>query len=226
MFPQIILTFFQAPRARAKLPKFEHLSLAHCPNTHCFLSFALSLIQHHMSDTFCPGLFNIGLICSDGVEGLAARLCLDEELKERQQYHLDRDPNYYSLGKISDHYVVISYLVESDSETRVIDAGICATQMCHSFPEIKILVTLGIGNALAGQIVVSDPLPPILHEYLRSAIISLEDKNEQLHNTVGSVLRRSAEDHQEMFKRPGLRSQSTGQGYEYPFLSAAIKLRL
>jgi nucleoside phosphorylase len=112
-----------------------------------------------MSD---PKNYTIGWICAVTTEYVAARMFLDEQ-HEGPEYVSPNDNNDYTLGKIGNHNVVIAVL--SDGEYGISSAASVATDMLHSFPNVRIGLMVGIGGGAPsgnhdirlGDIVVSSP---------------------------------------------------------------------
>lgn len=106
--------------------------------------------------------YTIGWICAVTTEYVAAREFLDEK-HEGQQYVSQNDNNNYTLGKVGKHNVVIAVL--PDGEYGTSSAATVATDMLHSFPNVKIGLMVGIGGGAPsrkhdirlGDIVVSAP---------------------------------------------------------------------
>lgn len=112
-----------------------------------------------MSD---PQNYTVGWICAIPTEYVAARAFLDK-VHEGPEYVSDRDNNDYTLGKVGRHNVVIAVL--PDGEYGTASAASVASDMLHSFPNIRIGLLVGIGGGAPstdhdirlGDVVVSSP---------------------------------------------------------------------
>jgi nucleoside phosphorylase len=112
-----------------------------------------------MSD---PANYTVGWICALGVEYVAAQEFLDEE-HDKPSFVSPNDANDYTLGRISVHNVVIAVLPDGDYGTA--SAANVATNMLHTFPNIRIGLMVGIGGGVPsenhdirlGDVVVSAP---------------------------------------------------------------------
>ncbi|KAF8867423.1 purine and uridine phosphorylase [Acephala macrosclerotiorum] len=106
--------------------------------------------------------YTIGWICAISTEYVAAQAFLDEE-RDGPEYVSPNDNNNYTLGKVRRHNVVIAVL--PDGEYGTASTAIVARDMCHSFPNIRINLMVGIGGGAPspkhdirlGDIVVSAP---------------------------------------------------------------------
>ena len=87
--------------------------------------------------------YTICLICALSVEYIAAQAFLDEKL-EGPEYVSPHDNNDYTLGKIRNHNVVIA--VSPKREWGLSTAATVATHMIHSFPNVAIVLMVGIGG--------------------------------------------------------------------------------
>ena len=113
-----------------------------------------------MSD---PNDYTVGWICAIVPEYLAAQLCLDETHPNLKYRPSPNDTNTYTLGKVSDHNVVIACLPDGSYGTS--SATNVATNMLRSFPNVRIGLMVGIGGGAPssshdirlGDIVVSSP---------------------------------------------------------------------
>lgn len=107
------------------------------------------------------GAYTVALICPLEVEMSAVRYMLDEEHPRLPKTSLDT--NYYTLGRLSGHNVVIASLPEG-SEGNV-SAATVASHLARTFPMIKLRLLLGIGGGVPsdkndirlGDVVVSTP---------------------------------------------------------------------
>lgn len=113
-----------------------------------------------MSD---PATYTVGWICALVTEYVAARLFLDEE-HPCPEGLASNDTNKYCLGTIRDHKVVIAVL--PDGEYGTASAANVATNLLHSFPNVRIGLMVGIGGGAPnppkndirlGDVVVSAP---------------------------------------------------------------------
>ncbi|KAH7117332.1 hypothetical protein EDB81DRAFT_243041 [Dactylonectria macrodidyma] len=109
-----------------------------------------------------PNDYTVGWICAVSTEYVAARAFLDEQ-HEGPEYVSPNDNNDYTLGKIGKHNVVIAVL--PDGEYGTSRAASVASDMMHSFPNVRIGLMVGIGGGAPsrkhdirlGDIVVSAP---------------------------------------------------------------------
>lgn len=110
-----------------------------------------------------PNDYTVGWICAIEPEYLAAQICLDETHPMLNHQPSANDTNSYTLGKISNHNVVIACL--PDGVYGISSATNVATNMLRSFPNIRIGLMVGIGGGAPtaekdirlGDIVVSSP---------------------------------------------------------------------
>jgi len=132
-------------------------SIAISSPVHDFKS--LNTLAIGMSD---PKNYTVGWICAITTEYVAARAFLDEE-HEGPESVSEHDNNDYTLGKVGKHNVVIAVL--PDGEYGTASAASVASDMRHSFPNIRIGLMVGIGGGAPsrnhdirlGDIVVSSP---------------------------------------------------------------------
>ena len=111
-----------------------------------------------MSD---PKNYTVGWISAIKTESVAARAFLDETHEVR--YVSENDDNFYTLGKIGKHNVVVAVLPDGEYGTG--SAACVARDMVRSFPNIRIGLMVGIGGGAPsekhdirlGDIVVSAP---------------------------------------------------------------------
>ncbi|KAK3177343.1 hypothetical protein K4F52_009862 [Lecanicillium sp. MT-2017a] len=109
-----------------------------------------------------PETYNVGWICAIKTEYVAAQEFLDEE-HEAPEFVSRNDTNDYTLGRLGKHNVVIAVL--PDGEYGTASAAIVATNMLHSFPNVRVGLMVGIGGGAPskqhdirlGDIVVSAP---------------------------------------------------------------------
>ncbi|PLB45812.1 purine and uridine phosphorylase [Aspergillus steynii IBT 23096] len=107
-------------------------------------------------------MYTVGWICSIRTEYVAAQEFLDEEHGIPQSVDV-HDNNIYALGRMRDHNVVIVLL--TDGKDRTSSAAAVARDMLHSFPNIRIGLTVGVASGAPsqqhdirlGDIVVSSP---------------------------------------------------------------------
>ena len=112
-----------------------------------------------MSD---PKNYTVGWICAITTEYVATRAFLDEE-HEGPESVSEHDNNDYTLGKVGKHNVVIAVL--PDGEYGTASAASVASDMRHSFPNIRIDLLVGIGSGAPsrnhdirlGDIVINSP---------------------------------------------------------------------
>jgi nucleoside phosphorylase len=112
-----------------------------------------------MSD---PKNYTVGWICAITTEYVVARTFLDE-VHDGPEYVSERDNNDYTLGKVGKHYIVIAVL--PDGEYGTASAASVASDMLHSFPNVRIGLMVGIGGGAPsrdhdirlGDVVVSSP---------------------------------------------------------------------
>jgi nucleoside phosphorylase len=112
-----------------------------------------------MSD---PKQYTVGWICALPIEHTAARQFLDQE-HDSPDVLAASDTNTYTLGEIAGHNVVIAVLPRG--EYGLSSASSVATNMLHSFPNIRVGLMVGIGGGAPspdndvrlGDIVVSVP---------------------------------------------------------------------
>ncbi|KAH7176168.1 nucleoside phosphorylase domain-containing protein, partial [Dactylonectria macrodidyma] len=109
-----------------------------------------------------PNDYTVGWICAIRTEYVAAQEFLDDE-HEGPEFVSPNDTNDYTLGRLGEHNVVIAVL--PDGEYGTSSAASVATNMLHSFPNVRIGVMVGIGGGAPsakhdirlGDIVVSAP---------------------------------------------------------------------
>ncbi|KAK9847010.1 hypothetical protein MYU51_021175 [Penicillium brevicompactum] len=112
-----------------------------------------------MSD---PENYTVGWICALTVEYVAAQEFLDEE-HEKPRFVSPNDTNDYTLGKMGEHNIVIAVL--PDGEYGTASAASLATNMRHTFHNIRIGLMVGIGGGVPseshdirlGDVVISAP---------------------------------------------------------------------
>ncbi|KAF3391820.1 hypothetical protein DPV78_010812 [Talaromyces pinophilus] len=106
--------------------------------------------------------YTVGWICALSTEYVAAQEFLDDE-HEPPEFVSPNDTNNYILGRLGKHNVVIAVL--PDGEYGTASAASVATNMLHSFPNVRIGLMVGIGGGAPshkhdirlGDIVVSAP---------------------------------------------------------------------
>ncbi|KAJ6438048.1 purine and uridine phosphorylase [Purpureocillium lavendulum] len=109
-----------------------------------------------------PNDYTVGWICAISTEYIAAQEFLDEE-HEAPDFVSPNDSNDYTLGTIGKHNVVIAVL--PDGEYGTASAASVATNLLHSFPNVRIGLMVGIGGGAPsekhdirlGDVVVSAP---------------------------------------------------------------------
>lgn len=112
-----------------------------------------------MSD---PQNYTVGWVCAITTEFVAAQALLDEE-HEGPREVAQNDNNNYALGRIGSHCVVIAVLPDGEYGTN--SAAVVATNMLHSFPNVRLGLMVGIGGGAPsqehdirlGDVVVSSP---------------------------------------------------------------------
>ncbi|KAF3182443.1 hypothetical protein TWF788_006346 [Orbilia oligospora] len=90
-----------------------------------------------------PRDYTIGWICALKTEYVAARLFLDEAHDAPEHVSVG-DNNVYTLGRMGGHNVVIAVL--PDGEYGLSSAARVASDMQHSFPNMRIGLMVGIGG--------------------------------------------------------------------------------
>lgn len=114
-----------------------------------------------MSD---PQEYTVGWICALSTEYTAARVFLDREHDPpKPECIAASDDNAYTLGEIADHKIAIAVLPHGEYGTS--SAATVATNMLHSFPNIRVGLMVGVGGGAPtaendirlGDIVVSSP---------------------------------------------------------------------
>jgi nucleoside phosphorylase len=95
-----------------------------------------------MAKPLLPGAYTVGLICALTVEQVAIRSVLDKE-HPRLGSKPDGDNNYYTLGEIGKHNVVIAGLPGRYGTT---SAAIVARDMARTFPNLRFGLLVGIGG--------------------------------------------------------------------------------
>lgn len=106
--------------------------------------------------------YTVGYICALSTEAIAARAFLDE-LHDAPAEVSQHDNNWYTLGKIGSHNVVIAVLPRG--KYGHVNAATVARDMLHTFPNIRIGLMVGIGGGAPtpqqdvrlGDVVVSSP---------------------------------------------------------------------
>ncbi|KAI9776598.1 MAG: hypothetical protein M1839_009502 [Geoglossum umbratile] len=95
-----------------------------------------------------PKDYTVGWICAITTEYVAAQAFLDEK-HEGPEYVPPGDDNDYTLGKFGKHNVVIAVLPEG--EYGISSAASVASNMQHSFPNVRIGLMVGIGGGAPSQ---------------------------------------------------------------------------
>ena len=106
--------------------------------------------------------YTVGWICAIVTEHVAAKAFLSET-HERPDYVPPNDSNFYTLGRMGKHNVVIALL--PDGEYGTSSAATVAKDMLRSFPKVRFGLMVGIGGGAPnqkhdirlGDIVVSSP---------------------------------------------------------------------
>lgn len=92
--------------------------------------------------------YTVGWICAISTEYVAAQAFLDKK-HERPENLSPNDNNDYTVGEIARHNVVIAVL--PDGEYGISSAASVATDMLHSFPNIRIGLMVGIGGGAPSE---------------------------------------------------------------------------
>lgn len=92
--------------------------------------------------------YTVGWICALSTEYIAAISFLDEK-HGIPEYVSPNDNNNYTLGKIGEHNVVIAVLPKGEYGTA--RAASVASDMMHSFPNLRIGLMVGIGGGAPSQ---------------------------------------------------------------------------
>jgi nucleoside phosphorylase len=95
-----------------------------------------------------PEDYTIGWICAITAEYVAAQVFLDER-HEGPEHVSCNDNNVYTLGKIGEHNVVIAVLPYGEYGPSA--ATSVATDMLHSFPNIRFGLMVGISGGAPSQ---------------------------------------------------------------------------
>ena len=109
-----------------------------------------------------PEDYTVGWVCALPIELAAATIMLDEEHKDFPQDN--SDDNLYTLGRISEHNIVIACLPAGQTGTN--SAASVANRMKSKFSSIRFGLLVGVGggvpsaepNIRLGDVVVSQPL--------------------------------------------------------------------
>ncbi|KUL82102.1 hypothetical protein ZTR_10071 [Talaromyces verruculosus] len=109
-----------------------------------------------------PNNYTVGWICALSTEYVAAQEFLDDE-HEPPESVSPSDTNEYTLGRLGKHNIVIAVL--PDGEYGTASAASVATNLLHSFPNVRVGLMVGIGGGVPstkhdirlGDIVVSAP---------------------------------------------------------------------
>lgn len=108
-----------------------------------------------------PDNYTVGWICAIQAEYVAAQEFLDDE-HDPPEFISPNDTNDYTLGRVGQHNIVVAVL--PDGEYGTSSAANVATNMQHSFPNVRIGLMVGIGGGAPskhdirlGDIVVSAP---------------------------------------------------------------------
>jgi nucleoside phosphorylase len=92
--------------------------------------------------------YTIGWVCAIATEYAAAQAFLDEK-HPIPQFISENDPNTYTLGKMGNHNVVIVVLPRG--QYGLSSATTVATDMCHSFPNVRMGLMVGIGGGIPSR---------------------------------------------------------------------------
>ncbi|KAM0228306.1 hypothetical protein ACHAPO_010850 [Fusarium lateritium] len=125
--------------------------------------------------------YTIGWICAIKTEYVAAQAFLDEKYSV-PEFISRSDENTYTLGRMGSHNVVIVVLPQG--KYGLCSATTVAADMCHSFPNVKMGLMVGIGGGIPsrkqdirlGDVVVG--IPGHAHGGVRqySLLTALEDE--------------------------------------------------
>jgi nucleoside phosphorylase len=86
----------------------------------------------------------VAYICPMGVELVPVEAILDEI---HQNLHTSRDKNVYTLGRISEHNIVIAVLLEIGNNT----TATVVTQLLNDFTSVRFGLLVGIGGGIPGE---------------------------------------------------------------------------
>ena len=92
--------------------------------------------------------YTVGWICAIQAEYVAAQEVLDEEHGPPESVS-QNDTNDYTLGRIGNHNIVIAVLPEGEYGTS--STASVATNILHSFPNVRIGLLVGIGGGVPSQ---------------------------------------------------------------------------
>lgn len=95
-----------------------------------------------MSD---PDIYTVGWVSATIEEAVAASLFLDER-HDRPKELSPKDTNDYQLGRIGEHSVVIAVL--PFNKYGAVSAATVASDMIHSFPNVRIVLMVGTGGGV------------------------------------------------------------------------------
>ncbi|OAQ60153.1 G-protein beta WD-40 repeats containing protein [Pochonia chlamydosporia 170] len=137
-----------------------------------------------------PEDYAVGWICAVGTEYVAAQEFLDEE-HDQPEFVSTNDTNDYALGRIGKHNVVIAVL--PDGEYGTPSAASVATNMLHSFPNVRIGVLVGIGGGA----------PSPKHDIRLGDIVNQAFHNTRFLNQPPTALRTALTGIQAQYKRKG-----------------------
>lgn len=106
-----------------------------------------------------PQSYTIGWICALHTEYVAAQVLIDENHGQIDDVDI-RDTNYYTLGRMGAHSVVIAVLPHW--QYGLVNATAVAKDMARSFPNLRFILMVGVGGGVPtrhdirlGDIVVS-----------------------------------------------------------------------
>jgi nucleoside phosphorylase len=165
---------------------------------------------------FNPSDYTVGWICAITTEYVAAQSLLDEK-HGKPEYVSSFDTNDYILGKMSNHNVVITVL---PGEHGTDSAATAATNMLHSFPNVRFGLMVGTGGGAPGpkqdirlgDVVVSTPCNGFggVYQYdYGKAIQGQSFKPTRFLNQPPVVLRAAINGIQARYERKGHRLEET-----------------
>ena len=130
--------------------------------SHISLSLQIGATRGQYAVMSDPKDYTVGWICAIATELVAAIALLDEK-HDGPEHVFPNDNNVYTLGRVGNHNVVIAAL--PDGEYGIAAASSVATNVLHSFPNVRVGILVGIGGGAPsrqhdirlGDVVVSVP---------------------------------------------------------------------
>ncbi|OJI87665.1 hypothetical protein ASPTUDRAFT_419227 [Aspergillus tubingensis CBS 134.48] len=185
--------------------------------------------------------YTVGWICALHIEMAAARAMLDE-VHELLPKHTN-DTNYYVLGSIEQHNVVIACLPDDQYGTN--NAAIVATNMLRTFETIRFFLMVGIGGGVPsradvrlGDVVVGTrvmqydlgkvigdgqllrtAIPRISHQSLGTIVSALRSKHELGPSRVSTILQQKLGD-QPGYSRPNVLDRLFHATYDHESITS------